>query len=125
MGVGGQDGFIVLAKEIRRAQRAQAERLERRRQQSAERRERLQDHEEELSGPSEGMTCPCCLSQHPFGDNCPRCGTELVSASLVGAEREPVPVRHRLSTHPVLALLVSIVIVLGSVAGIIMLGGAG
>ncbi len=115
MGVGGQDGFIVLAKEIRRAERAQEARLERRRQQVAERRQRLLDHEEELSGPIEGMACPGCLRHYDFGDDCPHCGTGLVCASMVGAEREPTPARHSLSSHPVLAVATAILLVLGSV----------
>ncbi len=122
MGVGGQDGFIVLAKEIRRAQRAQEARLERRRQQVAERRERMFEHEDELSGPIEGLGCPRCLASYGFGDNCPRCGDELVSASLVGAEREPVRRSLRLASFPVLALFLSIAIVFGSVAAVMLMG---
>ncbi len=122
MGVGGYDGFIALAKEVRRARRDQAERLERRRQQVDERRERLLARGEDLSGPVEGMTCPGCLRHYPFGDNCTHCGTELVCASLVGAMREPTPPRLSLSAFPALALLVAILIVGGSVGVVLLLG---
>ncbi len=81
----------------------------------AERRSRLMEHGEELSGPVESLRCPRCLRSYAFGDNCPRCGTELVGSTMVSAERDAVPARHRLRNHPVLALALALGIVLGSV----------
>jgi hypothetical protein len=110
VGVGGQDGFIALAKEIRRARIDQAERLERRRQRVAERRERLLARGDIAEGPVEKMACPSCLTTFGFGDNCPGCGSELVCAGLIEAARTPVRARPSLSAHPVLAALLAVFI---------------
>ena len=105
MGVGGQDGFIALAKEIRRARREQAERMERRRQRVEERMERLRSDVEEDTGRVDPMACPCCGTLYAFGDNCPVCGRSLVCSGMIDAELSAVREHRTLGSYPALGLI--------------------
>lgn len=124
MGVGGQDGFIALAKEIRRARREQAERMERRRQRVEERMERLRSNQVEDTGPVDPMACPCCGQLYSFGDNCPGCGSELVCSSMLEAERSVVREHRTLGSYPALGLILVGTTIVTFVLGCATLFGA-
>jgi hypothetical protein len=120
MGVGGYDGFVALAKEVRRAQKAQAERLERRRQQVEERRNRLYATQPIDEGPVDDMACPSCGQRFSFGDNCPDCGDALVCEAMLDAERTVVREHKTLGSYPVLGLLL-----VGAATFLFVMGCAG
>jgi uncharacterized protein YbaR (Trm112 family) len=107
MGVGGQDGFIALAKEVRRAQREQAAWLERRQERVDARRARQLDGLDRDTGPVDALVCPRCERSYPFGDNCPRCGKELVCSSVLQAEQSPTEPRRLRDRLPALSLVLA------------------